>query len=326
MNIYLTGSVGYDFIMDFPGRFADRILPEALHTLSLSFLVDTLTRQFGGTAGNLAYTLTLLGEQPVIVAPIGKDGKDYLQFLKRNHIQTAGIRVYDDEKTSSYFGITDRDDNQIGSFYVGAMKRAGELSLGDACPDPANSLAVLGPIDPGAMVRFAAECRELGLPYLYDPAFQIASLEPQALRDAIVSCRILIGNDYEIMLIEKQLGLTHAQLLDIAGYVVTTLGAKGSRIETNGAVYSVEPAPVANASDPTGAGDAYRGGFLAGYVRGLDPLTCGRMGSIAAAYTVERSGTMTHRYTRSQFMKRYRDAYRIPFVLTPVQSEKKGAV
>lgn len=309
MDIIITGSLGYDYIMDFAGRFADRIMPEALHKLSLSFLVDTLNKQFGGTAGNLAYTLKLLGEHPRVIAPAGNDFQPYMAFLKKHRIDVSGISVYRDEKTSSYFGITDADDNQIGSFYVGAMKYAKDINLAPFIADPKKAIAVLGPIDPVAMVLFVKQCQALSLSYLYDPAFQIANLSPKDLKAGISGASILIGNDYEILLIQKQLGISHDELLLLVPCVVTTLGAKGSLIEKNKKQYSIAPAIVANASDPTGAGDAYRGGFLAGFVRGFDLSVCGQMGSVAAAYTVEAYGTVTHTYTKKQFADRYEKNY-----------------
>jgi len=295
--------------MDFSGRFADRIMPEALHKLSLSFLVDTLNKQFGGTAGNLAYTLKLLGENPKIVAPVGNDFQPYMKFFKKKGIDISGLTVYTDEKTSSYFGITDSDDNQIGSYYVGAMKYAKKQSLEVYYRDKKKTLAVLGPISPDAMVKFADECNTLSLPYVYDPAFQIANLSKEDLKKGVSGAVILIGNDYEILLIQKQLGINHEKLLTLVPIVITTLGAKGSIIEKGKERYEIQPASVSNASDPTGAGDAYRGGFLAGFVRGFDLETCGQMGSVTAAYTVETYGTMTHTYTKKQFSERYKENF-----------------
>jgi adenosine kinase len=295
--------------MDFAGRFADRIMPEALHKLSLSFLVDTLNKQFGGTAGNLAYTLNLLGEHPKIIAPVGNDFQLYMKFLKKKNIDTSGLVVYKDEKTSSYFGITDSDDNQIGSYYVGAMKYAKNHFLKPFYQDKKNTLAVLGPISPDAMVKYSKECNSLSLPYVYDPAFQIANLSKEDLKKGVSQAVILIGNDYEILLIQKQLGLTHKELLQFVPIVITTLGAKGSIIEKGNDRFEIRPALVSHASDPTGAGDAYRGGFLAGFVRGFDLQTCGQMGSVAAAYTVEVYGTMTHMYSIKQFCARYTENF-----------------
>jgi adenosine kinase len=305
MDIIVTGSLGYDYIMDFNGRFADRIMPDAIHKISLSFLVDTLKKQFGGTAGNIAYTLKLLGENPHIVAPVGNDFDGYFRFLKKHRIDVSGIVFHKDESTSSYFGITDQDDNQIGSFYVGASKYASKLSLVPFLKKANNPFVVVSPTDPKAMVKYVKECISLNVPYFFDPAFQIAVLSPNDLKNGIASAAILIGNDYEITLIKKRLGIPHTKLLEMVPIVVTTLGGKGSLIEKRDRKWEIRPAKAKSTIDPTGAGDAYRAGFLAGYVRGFDLLTCGQMGSVAAVYTVEKYGTVTHTFTKKEFIERY---------------------
>jgi adenosine kinase len=307
MREIVTGSLGYDYIMNFSGRFADRIMPDRLHQLSLSFLADKLIKNIGGTAGNLAYTLKLLGVEPYIVAAAGNDFAEYKDFLTKQKILTDGIKIIPKDTTSSYHVVTDKDDNQIGSFYVGATKYNKDLSIKQ---QEQPRLIVIGPNDPEAMKKFVAECKDLGYPYLYDPAFQIDSFTPEELHSAISSAEILIGNDYEIALIEQKLEITHEDLLVMGPkVVVTTLGAKGSIIETRKEAIHIKPAKAKNVSDPTGAGDAYRGGFLAGYLRGFDLVTCGQMGAVAAVYTVEKYGTVTHHYTKDEFVKRYKDNY-----------------
>lgn len=310
MNVVVTGSVGYDYIMDFPGRFADRIMPDKIHTLSLSFLVDKLTKQFGGTGGNVAYTLKLLGVEPLLLACAGDDFDDYKKHLETHSISTQGIAIHTGSTTSSYFVITDQDDNQIGSFYVGAMNHAKELSI------PKNArFAVVAPTNPKAMAKYVKECRTFKIPYLYDPAFQIATFSKEELREGIEGARLLIGNDYEIALIEDRVGISHRELLAMTPVVITTLGAKGSVIETTKKAIHIKPAKPKNTSDPTGAGDAYRAGFLAGYLRNFDLPTCGRMGSVAAVYTVETYGTQTHEITKKEFCKRYEENYGITISL-----------
>lgn len=304
MDIIVTGSLGYDYIMDFPGRFADRIMPEKIHALSLSFLVDTLSKQFGGTGANIAYTLKLLGVEPQVLACAGGDFDEYRTHLHAHGISTYGITIHKKEKTSSYFVITDQDDNQIGSFYVGAMKHASRLSI-----PPGDHFVVIAPNDPKAMVRYVRECRDYELPYLYDPAFQIGMFSPDELKTGIEGAALLIGNDYEIALIEDRLGITHEELIVMVPAVITTLGAKGSIIETRKEAIHVKPAKPRNTCDPTGAGDAYRAGFLAGYRRGYDLATCGQMGSTAAAYTVETYGTQTHTFTKEEFIARYKENF-----------------
>ncbi|HLD24706.1 MAG TPA: PfkB family carbohydrate kinase [Patescibacteria group bacterium] len=338
MKEIITGSLGYDYIMNFPGRFADRIMPDKLHQISLSFLADKLTKNIGGTAGNLAYTLKLLGAEPHIVSTAGNDFDEYRKFLDSHRIATAGIRVVPNEPTSSYHVVTDRDDNQIGAFYTGAMKYNKELTLqGDSLKEI--EFVVVGPNDPDAMKTYIKECRAKNLRYMYDPAFQIDNMTADELTFAIEGAELLIGNDYEIALIEKKLEISHEDLLVMGPKaVITTLGAKGSIIETRHDAIHVKSAKPKTVSDPTGAGDAYRAGFLAGYLSALkklsfegskklsfdeasshitadDLLVCGQMGSVAAVYTVEKYGTVTHHFTKEEFSKRYKENYGTDLIL-----------
>ncbi len=330
MDVLVTGTLSFDYIMDFSGKFADRIMPDKIHKISLSFLVDKLSKQFGGTAGNIAYTLKLLGTEPTILAPAGNDFTPYKTFLIKHKISTKYIKEHADVPTSSYFVVTDKDDNQIGSFYIGAMKYAKELSPLSFPRKRESSFVVLAPTDPEAMKKYVKECRKLKLRYLYDPAFQIATFTPDELREGIEGAEILIGNDYEIALIEERVGISHEELCVMVPIVITTLGNKGSTIETRRESIHIKPAKPKNVSDPTGAGDAYRAGFLAGYLRfslarsllaRLTAVTadelqmCGQMGSVAAVYTVETYGTQTHSFTSKEFIKRYRENYGSEIVL-----------
>lgn len=301
-SVVITGSLSYDFIMDFSGRFADRIMPDKIHKISLSFLVDTLNKQFGGTAANQAYTLKLLGIEPTIVTAAGNDWKEYFTFLKKHKIPIGGITVFPDEPCSSYHVVTDKDDNQIGAFYIGASRYNHTLTI------PKNAeFIIIGPTDPKAMVRYVGQCR--GKKYLYDPAFQIGNFTAEELRKGISGAEILIGNDYEIALIEQKLEVTHKELITMVPILVTTLGSKGSIIETRKESIHCKPAKPVQVSDPTGAGDAFRAGFIAGYLRGYDLAVCGQMGSVAAVYTVEKYGTQTHTYTKKEFIKRYKENF-----------------
>src|SRR3989339_568335 len=217
ITVVVTGTLGFDYIMDFPGKFADRIMPDKIHQISLSFLVDTLKKQFGGTAGNIAYSLKLLGIEPLIVAPAGNDFEPYKNFLVSHRIDTSGILVGKDTATSSYFVITDQADNQIGSFYLGATKYAKKLSVINNKNRP--NFVVLAPTEPEAMKKYVVECRKNQLPYLYDPAFQIGAFSKDDLLNGINGAKILIGNDYEISLIEKKLNISHSQLLKLCPIV-----------------------------------------------------------------------------------------------------------
>lgn len=307
MKEIVTGSLGYDYIMNFSGRFADRIMPDKLHQISLSFFADKLSKNLGGTAGNLAYTLKLLGAEPFIVATAGNDFAEYLLFLEKHGITDSGIRRVSDEPCGSYHVITDSDDNQIGAFYTGATKYNKDLSLHQ---EEKPRLVIVGPNDPEAMKKYVAECQKLGYPYMYDPAFQIGNFSPEELRSAIADAELLIGNDYEVALIEQKLGISHEELLVMGPKaVITTLGAKGAIVETRHEAIHVKSAKPKNVSDPTGAGDAFRGGFLAGYLRDFDLQVAGQMGAVAAVYTVEKYGTVTHHFTKEEFVKRYQENY-----------------
>ena len=304
MNLIVTGSLSYDYIMDFAGRFRDRIMPDKLHIISLSFLADKLSKQFGGCATNIAYTLKLLGIDPTIVTAAGNDWLEYKKFLRKHNISTVGIKVYRDEPCSSYHVITDSDDNQIGSFYVGASRYNARLAI------PKNAdFVIISPTDPRAMTRYLVDCRNLKIKYLYDPAFQIANFTVNELQSGIKYAQILIGNDYEISLIEEKLDISHEELVVQVPILITTLGSRGSVIETRREKIHCRAAKPKSVVDPTGAGDAYRGGFLAGYLRGYDLLSCGQMGSVAAVYTVEKYGTQTHSFTKNDFIRRYRENY-----------------
>ncbi len=310
--IVITGSLGFDYIMDYPGRFVDRIMPDKIHQISLSFLVDDLKKQWGGTAGNISYTLGLLGIRSALFATAGNDFGQYKKYLEKTSVNTSYVKEIKNIATGSYFVITDQSDNQIGAFYTGAMRYAHNLSLKKI--QEKIDLVVIAPNDPAAMRRFVLECQEMHIPYLYDPAFQIGHLTKADLMRGVLKAHILVGNDYEIALIMDKLHFTKEQLLKRSGIIITTLGDKGARIEDLASgVYEemiIKPAKPKNSSDPTGAGDCFRAGFLAGFLRGFDLQTCGQMGALAAVYTVEKYGTTTHIFTKKEFAKRYKENYR----------------
>ncbi len=306
MNVAVTGSLSFDFIMDFPGHFADRIMPDKIHSISLSFLADKLNKQFGGCATNFTYTFKLLGGEPYLITAAGNDWLPYKQFLQKHGIDTRGIKVFRNELCSCYFVVTDLDDNQIGSFYVGASRYNSRLSIK---PLEKADMVVIGPTDPKAMKKYVEECHQRKLSYLYDPAFQIGNFTPEELSQGLSKATILIGNDYEISLIEKKLGVSHDELRAIVPVVVTTLAHKGSLVEAGEKRFQIKPAKPKKVIDPTGAGDAYRAGFLAGYLRGFNLTVCGQMGSVAAVYTVEKYGTVTHHFTQKNFIQRYKENF-----------------
>lgn len=310
MNIVLTGSVAYDYIMTFPGYFRDHILPDHLDSISLSFLVDSMVRQRGGIAPNIAYTLALLGEHPHLFATVGEDFEEYRSWLEQNGIDASGVHVIPGVYTASFFANTDRANAQIASFYPGAMAYAADLSLRDAL-DYRPDLVVISPNDPAAMNSYVKECQELGIPYVYDPSQQIVRLSAEELRQGIEGALALFVNEYEYALIQKA---THVNPEVLLGslvsqentFMVVTQGEDGARIESKDTSVHVPIVPPERIVDPTGVGDAFRGGFLAGYSHGVDWETCGCMGSLAATYCLEQHGTQGHSYTPAEFLVRFR--------------------
>lgn len=308
-QLVVTGSLAFDHIMDFPGEFKDHILPDKLHVINVSFLVERLTRERGGCAGNIAYTMALLGERPRIVGAVGHDFADYRAWLEEQGIDTGAIAVFPEELSASGFAFTDRGDSQIWGFHVGAMKRARELSLAELAGDRA-AACIVAPDDPEAMSRHCEEARRLGLPFFFDPSFQVTNMEGEPLAKAARGAQALFVNDYEHAVFQEKTGFAGERLFELVDSVVVTLGEEGSRIHSaGGEVVEVPPARVEEVVDPTGAGDAYRAGFLTGWRRGLEPAVCGRLGSLAAAYAVERYGTQNHRYTLAEFRSRYRASF-----------------
>ena len=307
MNILLSGSVAYDYLMTFPGYFHEQILPERLQNISLSFLVDTMTRQRGGTAPNIAYTLALLGEKPRLIATVGEDFGDYRAWLEEKGVDTTWARVVPGKFTASFFATTDKVNAQIASFYPGAMAHAAELSLKNLDKRP--DLVVISPDAPDAMKNRAAECRELGIPYLYDPSQQILRLEGAEIARDMEGAHFLFVNDYEFGLVSKKTGMSLEDMLKHVDILVVTKGAEGAVIYADGKEIVIPVTPEERIIDPTGVGDAFRGGFLAAYARGWDWELCGQVGSLAAVYVLEQNGTQNHYYTRAEFIKRFRDHY-----------------
>ncbi len=308
MNIVITGSVAYDYLMTFPGYFQDHILPDKLESISLSFLVDSMVRLQGGTAPNIAYTLALLGEKPRIFAAVGEDFAEYRTWLETNGIDTTWAKVVPGEFTASFFVNTDLSNAQIASFYPGAMARASELSLKTVASEELDMI-VISPNDPEAMKSYVTECIDLGYKYIYDPSQQIVRFSGEELRAGIEGAFALFVNDYEYALTQKMTGMSEEMLLDYVEVLVVTRGENGSDIYTKDCRYHIPVAPPIRIGDPTGVGDAFRGGFLAAYGRGLDWETCGQVGALAATYCLEETGTQTHTYMRREFIDRFSECF-----------------
>lgn len=308
MSVVLTGSIAYDYIMSFPGFFKDHILPEKIHQISVSFLVDSMKRQRGGIATNIAYNLALLGERPKVMATVGEDFADYRRWLELHGIDTSAIIVIPDEFTASFFVSTDKDQNQIASFYTGAMAHAQQVSFKDH-GNGGIELAVISPNDPRAMVQYVAECKELGIPYIYDASQQIIRLSGDELMEGVTGAKLVILNDYEFELLKQKIGWSDEQIADATEIVIVTRGENGSTIMRQGETLTIPPARPCRIADPTGVGDAYRAGIIKGLMHGMSWEFTGRLGSLAATYVLEELGTQNHHYTLDEFRARFRDEF-----------------
>ena len=307
MNIILTGSVAYDYLMTFPGLFRDHILPDKLDSISLSFLVDSMVKRRGGIAPNIAYTLALLGGKPRVMATVGEDFAEYRAFLENAGVDTALMTLVPGVYTASFFCNTDQSNAQIASFYPGAMGHAAQLSFHDLTEKP--DLVLISPNDPAAMNKYVDECRELDIPYLYDPSQQIPRLSGDDLRTGVEGAAALMVNDYEFSLIQKHTGMNETEIVAGLRFVVVTRGEQGATIYAEGEEMRVPVVPPKHIADPTGVGDAFRGGFLTGYSHGLNWEICGKMGALSATYCLEAMGTQEHRYTPAEFVARFREHF-----------------
>ena len=317
-SIVVTGSVAYDYLMTFPGKFLDVVVPDKMHRLSVSFLVDSMRKVRGGVAPNIAYGLALLGARPIVMATAGSDAADYRFWLEGEGVDVSALKIYDDVFTASFFVSTDEQQNQIATFYTGAMARASELSFRNL-DVPSISLAIIAPNDPAAMAAYARECRELSIPFVYDPSQQVARLTSEDLLQGLEGASILIGNEYEFGIIEKKTSLSEAEILTRVPVVIVTRGEEGSTITlragtpeaTEGTLaIQIPPANLrGTAVDPTGVGDAFRAGLFAARAKGLSWTVSGRVGSIAAVYALETLGPQPVRYAIQDFLARYRENY-----------------
>jgi len=302
MKIIVSGSLAYDRIMDFPGYFSDHILPEKIHALSITFQVNGVQEKFGGTAGNIAYALTQLGERPVISATIGKDYQRYFEWLEKNGIGTEGIRIIEEEWTAGAYITTDKADNQITGFNPGAMRHSSRLDF-DAL-DPRDTLVIVSPGNLDDMVNYPRTCKERGIDYIFDPGQSLPMWEARDLIRSIEGARILIVNDYEQGLIMSKTGLNKRALLALPKAVITTLGGEGSRIATPKGELGIPVITATEVKDPTGAGDSYRGGLICGLTHGKGIVQSAHMGSVCASFAVECYGTQEYRFSTEEFNRR----------------------
>lgn len=304
MTIAVTGSMAFDYIMSFPGNFEEHILPDQISNLSVSFLVDSMRRERGGTAGNIAYGLAMLKQPVLLMATIGQDGKEYISLLKEFGVDTSGVLYLEDEFTASFFVSTDVKNRQIANFYAGAMARSAEVSFHNQDYNTID-LAIISPSAPEAMVKYVKECKELGIRYVYDPSQQLPRTDGETLRDCIDGAHMLSVNDYEFEMIKQKTRLSQDDIRTMVSVLIITRGEAGSTIYADGQVHHINTAAPERVADPTGGGDAYRGGLLAGWRHGLDWVEAGRLGALTATYAIEKHGTQRHSYTIEQFAERY---------------------
>ncbi len=303
--IIVTGSIAYDYIMTFPGSFGDHILPEQIHKVNLSFIVSNFARHRGGTAGNVSYTMNLLHVPHILYSFAGKDFDGYKKELKRLGIAIKGVKIDKTNNTATGFAMTDKSNNQIWGYYYGASLKNSELSLKNVAKK--NDLVLIGPQGANASIGLIKQCVNLNIPYMFDPGFILTEVNNEELELGVKHAEFIIGNEYEINLIKNRLDKWNT--LVKGKTVIMTLGEKGILIKSRGKTFKIKAAKARLISSTTGAGDAWRGGFLAGLTKGLDFKTSGQIGCVAASFAVEHYGTQEHFYTKSEFKNRYRQNY-----------------
>jgi len=311
MKVAVAGSVGRDHLMTFPGKFTDSLVEGSLAKVSLSFLVDNLDIHRGGCAANIAFGMGALGLNPLLVAAVGKDWADYNDWLVRHGVNTEHVRISKDLYTATFIVTTDEELNQIASFFPGAMSEARELDIQVIAEREGGiDLFLIGPDDPDAMIRHSHAARRLGIPLAADPSQQLARMDGDSLKQLVAGAKYLFLNEYELALMLQKTGWSDAELFDQVQVRVVTLGSKGARIEEHGKPTITVGTPAEKAKvDPTGVGDSFRSGFLAGLSWGLNHERCAQLGSMIATFCLETKGTQEYLFDRDQFMERFELAY-----------------
>jgi len=307
MSIYISGSLAYDRIMNFPDKFSNHILPDKLHILNVCFLVNDLEERFGGTAGNIAYSLALLEENATILAAAGNDFNRYQNWLQKHGINQDGIHLVQDVPTASAYITTDHADNQITAFNPGAMNTATNGFHSQF--ESKDSLSIVSPGNLDDMQKFPETYRQKNIPFIFDPGQNIPAFSGAQLKSMIQGSTILIANDYELSLIMEATGLDKKGLLQLTSAIITTLGEQGCLITQPSSEQNIPAVRVTEAQDPTGCGDAFRSGLIKGLRLGKDLKEAAQMGATCASFCVEYKGTQEHRFTLDQFWNRYASAY-----------------
>jgi len=308
MPILVSASLAYDNIMNFPDSFKNHIMPEQIHILNVCFMVDKMERTWGGTGANIGFTMKMLGADPLVISALGKDGKDYLEYFKKHKIETKYIQIDKKQLTASAYITTDADDNQITAFFNGPLDLAKNINVRDI--EEEVKLALISPTHKDVMIKHLKECSELGIKAVFDPGQQITAFSSIELKKMISQAYFVVGNDYEIKLLQEKTGWSGEEILKNAKVMITTLGEKGSVVSTDeGETVKIGSCPVKSCDDPTGAGDSFRAGFFVGYELGYNWKVCGQIGATAAAYAVEEYGTQVE-FTQEDFCERYERAFR----------------
>jgi adenosine kinase len=311
VRIVITGSIATDHLMSFSGKFTDSLVVDKLDSISLSFLVDDLDVRRGGVGANVAFGLGSLGVPVALVGAVGRDFDDYRSWLERHGVDTDSVHVSDVHHTARFVCTTDVANNQIASFYPGAMSEARNIELLPVSERLGGmDLVLVGPNDPQAMLRHTQECRARGTAFAADPSQQLAFLDGDAIRPLIEGASYLFTNEYEAALTEQKTGWSATDVLERVGCRVTTLGANGARVERNGHPgIHVDVPKERTKADPTGVGDAFRAGFISGLHWALEDERCAQIGSMLATYVIETVGTQEYSFTQKDFLSRFTDAY-----------------
>lgn len=310
MSALICGSFAYDSIMVFPDRFKNHILPDKVHMLNVCFVVPSMRREFGGCAGNIGYSLKLLGGDVKLMGTVGQDFGPYKEWLDRNGMDSSYIRVIEDEFTAQAMITTDLDDNQITAFHVGAMSQSHLNRVSDA---EGVTIGIVAPDGREGMLQHVAQFAEANIPCIFDPGQNVPIIEREALLQAFAHARWLTFNDYEWQLVQQKTGLTTDSVTDIVDALIVTRGADGSLIYTRGEVHEIPAVKAEQVVDPTGCGDAYRAGLLYGLMAEVDWETTGRIASLCGAIKVASHGTQNHYFEIQEFEDRFRQSFGYTF-------------
>jgi adenosine kinase len=307
MSALICGSFAYDTIMVFPDQFKNHILPDKVHMLNVAFLVPELRREFGGCAGNIAYNLKLLGDDPIPMGTVGNDFASYATWMDKHHINRRHVHVKEGSYTAQAFITTDMDDNQITAFHPGAMNLAHETPISQAKDI---SLAIVAPDGRDGMIQHALQLKEAGIPFIFDPGQGLPMFDGDDLMTFAKQATYIALNDYEAQLFQDRTGLSPAEIAEHVEALIITRGAEGSQIYTEGKRINIPCAKAAKVADPTGCGDAYRAGLIHGIMHGKDWETTGRIASLLGAIKIEQHGTQNHNFSTDEFAERFQKAFK----------------